>query len=108
MEIYDPVEPSQDTLKPNEEEVTGFEQKVSTVRKFVWEWTTSVQVQTVALKEKKHTHTYTVRKEHSSRGVNSLNKGMIGDSRGTHATSPHFVKLIKFYENILPFLFQRG
>ncbi|KAK2557934.1 hypothetical protein P5673_019922 [Acropora cervicornis] len=43
LEIYDPVEPSQDTLKPNEEEVTGFEQKVSTVRKFVWGWTTSVQ-----------------------------------------------------------------
>ena len=54
---------------------------------------------------KKNAHsTYTVREEHSSRGVNSLNKGMIGDSRGAHATSPHFVKLIKFYENILPFL----
>ena len=58
MEIYDPVEPSQDTLRPNEEEVTGFEQKVSTVRKFVWGWTTSVQVQTCV--EKKNTHSYTL------------------------------------------------
>lgn len=32
LEIYDPVEQSQDTLKPNEEEVTGFEQKIPTVR----------------------------------------------------------------------------
>ena len=103
MEIYDPVEPPQDTLKPNEEEVTGFEQKVSTVRKFVWGWTTSVQVQTRV--EKKHTLIYTLREEHSSRGVNSLNKGLIGDSRGTHATSPHFVKLIKFYENIIITIF---
>ena len=107
MEIYDPVEPSQDTLRPNEEEVTGFEQKVSTVRKFVWGWTTSVQVQT-RVEKKTHTLTYAVREEHSSRGVNSLNKGMIGDTRGTHGTSPHFVKLTKFYKNILPFLFQRG
>ena len=53
MEIYDPVEPSQDTLKPNEEEVPGFEQKVSTVRKFVWGWTTSVQVQTRVEKKKR-------------------------------------------------------
>ena len=106
MEIYDPVEPSQDTLKPNEEDVTGFEQKVSTVRKFVWGWTTSVQVQTHI--EKKKTHIYTVREQRSSRGVNSFSKAMIVDPRGTHATSPHFAEFTKIYENILQILFQCG
>ena len=49
LEIYDPVEQSQDNLKGNEEEVTGFEQKVSTARKFVWGWTTTIQVQTCSV-----------------------------------------------------------
>ncbi|XP_044168147.1 uncharacterized protein LOC114974964 isoform X3 [Acropora millepora] len=44
LEIYDPAEQSQDTLRPNEEEVTGFEQKISMVRKFVWGCTANVQV----------------------------------------------------------------
>ncbi|XP_068735032.1 MICOS complex subunit MIC27-like [Montipora capricornis] len=43
LEIYDPLEQSHDVLKPSEEEVTGFQQKVSSLRKFVWGWTTSVQ-----------------------------------------------------------------
>ena len=44
LEIYDPIEQSQDKTKPNEAEVTDFEQKVSVAREFVWGWTSSVKV----------------------------------------------------------------
>ena len=58
--IYDPAEQSQDTLRPNEEEVTGFEEKISMVRKFVWGYTANVQVEPCSLVEKKkHAHTKT-------------------------------------------------
>ena len=45
LEIYDPAEQSQDTLKLNVVEVTGFEKEISTVRKFVWGWNANVQIQ---------------------------------------------------------------
>ena len=75
LEIYDPAEQSQDTLRPNEEEVTGFEQKISMVRKFVWGCTANVQVEPCSLVEKKKTRTHKNRGELSSRGVSSLNRG---------------------------------
>ena len=43
--MIQPNKLSQDTLKSNAEEVTGFEQKISMVGKFVWGWTGNVQVQ---------------------------------------------------------------
>ena len=43
MEIYDePVEISK--VKPDEEEVSAFEEKVSVARRFVWGWTSTVKV----------------------------------------------------------------
>ena len=45
LEIYDPAEQAHDTLRPNGEGVTEFEQKISMVGKFVWGWTGNVQVQ---------------------------------------------------------------
>ena len=43
LEIYDgPVEESQQ--KPNEEEISLLEEKVSVARKYVWGWTSSVKV----------------------------------------------------------------
>ncbi|KAJ7388525.1 hypothetical protein OS493_037042 [Desmophyllum pertusum] len=41
LEIYDPVEASQDKL--NEEEITVLEEKVSVGRRFVWGWTSKVK-----------------------------------------------------------------
>ena len=43
LEIYDsPVEESQ--YKPNEEEISLLEEKVSVARRYVWGWTSSVKV----------------------------------------------------------------
>lgn len=74
LEIYDPAEQSQDNLRPNEEEVEGFEQKISMVRKFVWGCTANVQVEPCSLVgKKKHPHIKN-RGVISSRGVSSLNR----------------------------------
>jgi len=43
LDIYDPVEQTQDKTEQNQEEITEIEEKVSVARRFVWGWASTVK-----------------------------------------------------------------